>query len=57
MKYVLGESSSTRLNADRANSCTVPELLHGTDLVQRRVDLQTSKIHNCLPDTNTGRLK
>lgn len=30
-----------------------------TDLVQRRtgVDLQTSKIHKCLPHTNKGRLK
>ena len=27
MWYVLGESSSTSLSADRANSCTVPELL------------------------------
>ena len=29
MQFVLGESSSTSLSADRANSCTVPELLQG----------------------------
>ena len=28
MWYVLGEPSNTSLNADRANSCTVPALLH-----------------------------
>ena len=34
-------------------------IFYDTDLVQRRtgVDLQTSKIHKCLPHTNTGKLK
>ena len=39
MQYVLGESTSTSLSADRANSCTVPELLQKLQTRETELDL------------------